>query len=191
MQMGVRTATYRYGVDAADLILWADERWLAFAMENGAPELTLDSIIGRSLWDFVSGDGTRRLFEEIHARVRQDGKPAIVPFRCDSPTLQRHMRMKIVRGEAGELIYESVLLRVEPQRHLKVLDAVSARSDGTLTMCSCCKRALLEPVGWLDVEDVSIKLRFFDTPEVPNLRYDICPECTQSIRKSSNGDSAA
>ena len=186
--MDAQFPTYRYRIDAADRLVWADEWWLAFAKENNAPELTVDSIFGRPLWDFISGDGTRRLFEEIHARVRQNGKPVIVPLRCDSPSLQRHMRLKLTAGEAGQLMYESVLIRAESQQYQRVLDPKSRRSDCWLTMCSCCKRVLLEPAGWLDVDDASIKLRFFDTPEVPNLRYEICRECEQSIKNiSENG----
>ena len=64
---------YRYRVDATDRINWVDSWWLAFARENGASELTADSVIGRSLWDFVSGADTRRLFKAIHERVRSSG----------------------------------------------------------------------------------------------------------------------
>ena len=113
---------YRYRVDATDRINWVDSWWLAFARENGAPELTADSVIGRSLWDFVSGADTRRLFKAIHERVRSSGAPVVLPFRCDSPSLRRHMRLTISREESQQLHYGSVLLRVEPQVLLPVLD---------------------------------------------------------------------
>ena len=142
---------YRYCVDATDRIIWVDSWWLAFARENGASELTADSVIGHSLWDFVSGADTRRLFTAIHERVRSSGAPAVLPFRCDSPSLQRHMRLTISREVRGSNCFTiAFLLRVEPQVLLTVLDDRRPRSDAFLTMCSCCKRSLLEPVaGWM------------------------------------------
>lgn len=182
---------YRYRVDAADTIVWVDQLWLAFANENGAPDLTEELVLGRPLWDFISGDVTRRLFSEIHRRVRLSHNPVVLPFRCDSPSLRRHLRLTIAEEQAGALIYESVLLRVEPQRYLAALDPEQPRSDCILTMCSCCKRALLEPVGWLELEDVAVRLRIFDRQEVPELRYTICPECGHAVNNSSDDGNAA
>lgn len=183
--------SYRYRVDEANRIVWVDERWLAFGRENGAPELTRDAVLGRCLWDFVAGDATRCLFEAIHAKVRSSGDTAVIPFRCDSPRLQRHMRLKITREGVDQLLYESVLLRVEPQPHLSLLDPRQARSDCVLTICSCCKRALLETQGWLGVDDVSVRLGLFDKPEVPQIRYTVCPDCNgMSGNPPSNGNAA-
>jgi hypothetical protein len=189
--MGQKSQTYRYRVDAGDLLVWVDEWWLAFAQENGAAALTEELVLGRSIWDFVAGDVTRRLFSALHERVRLTGKIVVLPFRCDSPSLQRHMRLTITLEEPGQLLYESVLIRVEPQRDLCVLEVGRQRSECFLTMCSCCKRALLESTGWLEVEDISVRLRLFDTREVPELRYTVCPECAQKMTNSSNNGNAA
>jgi hypothetical protein len=189
--MAASRPKYCYRVDAADRLVWVDAWWLAFAAENGAPELTEQSVLGRSLWDFIEGNEPRRLFAEIHARVRRTSKTLVLPFRCDSPTLQRHLRLKIVPAEQGELHYESILLRVEPQRMLTLLDPQQPRTDAMLTMCSGCKRALLEPVGWLEVEDISVRLRLFESRRVPQLRYTICPDCAVAMSDSPPNGSAA
>lgn len=175
---------YRYRIDADDRLVWVDRLWLAFASENGASELTEDFVLGRLLWDFIVGDETCQVYSSIHTRVRGSGQPVVIPFRCDSPTLKRHMRLTIAREEAGQLLYMSSLLRVEPQRELPALDRALPRSLNFLTMCSFCKRTLLESVGWLDVEDVSARLGLFEAPVVPELRYVVCPECgsTKSAR---------
>ena len=55
-------------------------------------------------------------------------------------------------------------------------------------MCSCCTRALLEPIGWLDIEQVSFKLRLFETRKVPEIRYTVCPDCRAST--SSDNETA-
>ena len=117
--MATEVPRYRYRVDAADVLVWVDELWLAFAKENGAPGLTRGSVVGQSLWDFVSGNELCSLYAEIHSRVRSSGLPAVLPFRCDSPSLQRHMRMTITREDEGQLGYECLLVRAVPRAILR------------------------------------------------------------------------
>jgi hypothetical protein len=189
--MAVPSLRYRYRVDAADTIVWVDDLWLAFARENCAVGLTKDAVLERSLWDFIVGDELRRLYMEIHARVRSSGRPAVLPFRCDSPTLQRHMRLTISREAEDHLLYESVLIRAVPQRKLDVLDPTQQHSDATLAICSCCKLALLEPVGWLELADVSVRLKLFEEQRVPRLRHTVCPECDAKLKNTPGDGNAA
>jgi hypothetical protein len=182
---------YRYRIDEADRLVWVDALWLAFAQENGAAELTEESVLGRSLWDYVAGDEIRRLYMEINGRVRLTGRSVILPFRCDSPTLQRHMRMTITRGDAGQLLYESLLVRTRSQRHLGVLDSARARSASFLTVCSCCKKALLETVGWLDLEDIAVRLGLFEMQKAPTLRHTVCPTCVRTLLDAAGNGNAA
>lgn len=114
-----------------------------------------------------------------------------MPFRCDSPSLQRHMRMTITHEHAGQLLYACLLVRAVPQRHTAVLDSGYPRADAHLTMCSCCKRALLEPLGWLDVEEVSVRLGLFEAEKVPELRHTICPECAGTLKSAADNGNAA
>ena len=179
---------YRYLVDDADLISEVDQWWLAFARENGTTELDADRVVGRPIWDFIAGEPTRALYRELHEYVRQSGIPVTVPFRCDSPTLQRYMQLTIRPLESGHLQYESELLRVKPQRRIEAIDSSRKRSKAVLTMCSCCKRSLLEPAGWLDLEDISLRLRLFDQQSVPNLRYTICPQCATRLEPKQSVD---
>lgn len=189
--MATQYPTYRYRVDADDLLVWVDEWWIAFAQENGASRLVEETILGRPLWDFVAGDEICRLYAAIHARVRASGKQVILPFRCDSPSLQRHMRLTITREDAGQLLYECLLLRAEPQRYLGVLDSERPRSQSFLTLCSCCKQGMLEPSGWIDLEDIAVRLKLFESPNVPELRHTICPACADTIQNSIDNGNAA
>ena len=189
--MANETLTYRYSVDADDLLIEVDTLWLAFARENGAAELTAASVLGRSLWDFVEGEAIRAVYEVIHTRVRSSGKSAMFPFRCDSPTLKRYMRMTIAFAEADQLIYESHILRVEPQRPLVVLDADQQRSQSFLTICSCCKKAMLESVGWLEIEEFVLAMGILESDNIPQLCHSICPECFKTICRSVDNNTAA
>jgi len=182
---------YRYRVDASDVLVWVNDAWIAFARENGAAGLVPPFVLQRSLWDFVAGEELRTLYREIHSRVRLSGIPAVLPFRCDSASLQRHMRLTITREDAGQLAYECILVRTVAQRHLDILDTEPRRSIAFLTMCSCCKRALLEPRGWMDLEEVCLRLKIFEAQEVPQLRHTVCHECAKVLAGASDHGSGS
>ncbi|WP_372726126.1 hypothetical protein [Novipirellula sp.] len=172
---------YRYRVDASDTIIAVDEWWLAFAKENNSLDLDEASVIGKSLWSFIADYPTQKLYKEIHHFVRVTGNPITVPFRCDSPTLRRYMQLTITLNDDKQLAYESVLLRAVASRRLAMLDPVQQRSAAFLTMCSFCKRSLIEPSGWLEMENIAIKLRLYRKQTVPELRYTVCPECEDQL----------
>jgi hypothetical protein len=182
--MDRETQTYRYCVDADDLLIEVDELWLAFARENGAPQLSAASVIGRSLWDFVEGEAIRAVYEDIHQRLRSSGKSAAFSFRCDSPRLKRHMSMSISPAENGQLVYASHILWTEPQREVLLLDADRQRTKSFLSICSCCKKAMLEPEVWLEIEKVSLSAGLLESGKVPQLRHTICPDCSHALTKS-------
>jgi hypothetical protein len=179
---------YRYYLDEADVVVCVDHWWLAFAKENNAAGLNESSVIGKVVWEFISDEPTRTLYKEIHDHVRSSGNPITVPFRCDSPTLKRYMQLSICKHVDGQLLYESALIRALPQRRLAVLGSTQKRSNAFLTMCSFCKRSLIEPSGWLEMENISLKLRMYDKQTVPELRYTVCPECANQLQHTCRVD---
>lgn len=186
--MQVQPPIYRYRVDGTDRIVWVDDWWLAFARENGAPDLDPTAVIGQPLWDFLSGRTTQEVFRQVHERVRSTGCPLTIRFRCDSPTLERYMRMTISPEEDRHLLYESAVLRTVATRAVNILNSKWRRTSAVLTMCSCCKKVLVEPLGWSELHEICGKLKFFEAERVPDLRYDICPRCASIILgKADNG----
>ncbi len=172
---------YQYCLDSSDVIVSVDHWWLAFAKENNATELDETLVVGRRAWEFIADEPTRSLYKEINAYVRMHDSPIAVPFRCDSPTLQRYMQLTISKCEHRLLLYKSVLIRTAPQQTLRILDSSQQRSNDFLTMCSFCKRSLIEPSGWLDMENISLKLRLYEKQTVPELRYTVCPNCLNNV----------
>ena len=168
---------YRYCVDEHDVVANIDHWWLAFAKENNAAELSEAAVVGHSLWDFISDEPTRILYSEIHSHVRATGNPITVPFRCDSPTLQRYMQLTVSSVAGKQLLYTSSLIRAVSQRHLSLLDPSQKRSNEYLTMCSFCKRSFVEPTDWLELENIALKLRLYDKQTVPGVLYTVCPDC--------------
>jgi hypothetical protein len=184
-------AKYRYRVDGNDVLVWVDSWWLAFARENGGPELTKEYVLGRSLWDFIADSGTRELYQQIHQQLRAGRQRVVLPFRCDSPTVNRHMQLTITTEPNGQLSYESVLLRAETHRKLALLDRDQRRSDAFLTVCSCCMTALLEPSGWLDLAEVVVRLHLLESERAPRLRHVTCPRCADQFRLVGGNGTAA
>ena len=174
--------TYRYCLDEADVVVCVDSWWLAFAKENNAAGLNETAVVGKVVWEFIADEPTRMLYKEINHRVRSSGNPITVPIRCDSPTLKRYMQLSIGQHVDGQLLYESSLIRALAQPRQAVLDSKQKRSNAFLTMCSFCKRSLIEPSGWLEMENISLKLRMYEAHTVPELRYTVCPECANQLQ---------
>ena len=177
--MAAPSPKYRYQLDASDRIVWVDPLWLAFAQENGASSLVEGAVLGRTLWEFIAGEPTVRFYQELHQRIRETGKPLSVPFRCDSPTLKRYMQLRISPNDNGLLDCVSLLLRVESVDRVRLLDAATPRSGATLTMCSCCKRGLLESAGWLEAQALEDRLGLTKSRFAPRLRHTLCPDCAK------------
>ena len=181
-----RFPAYCYGVDDADNLSRVDDSWLAFAHENGAPELTRSAIVGRCLWDFIADEGTQRLYEQLHRRVRSTSQPIVLPLRCDSPNLKRDIQLTISPDDAGALSYRSVILRVELQPQLALLTPTAKRTHDRLTMCSFCKKVCVEPMGWVNLERVAAKLHLFEGISAPRLFYEVSAECSTATADAAH-----
>ena len=145
MRASVQPA-FEYQLDPHDVVVSVSDDWLAFARENGAGELNVDSVIGKSLWIFIPDEPTRTFYQGIFGTVRATDKPVVVPFRCDSPTLRRFMGLEVRHRPGCGIDLKSILDRVEPCERRVLLDVNALESSDCLTMCSCCKNVLIEPV---------------------------------------------
>ena len=175
-----------YSIDRLDHIKSVDEQWLAFARENGASNLRREYVVGRSLWDFVKGAEVRRLYEAIFQDVRDGQGIAIVPFRCDSPNLRREMRLTMTSGDNAMINLQGVLCQARLTRFIPLFDQNARRSDQQLTLCSVCKRALLEPMGWMQVAEVASRMSLFDKELQPEIVHSVCPNCALNAPLSLN-----
>lgn len=178
---------YQYRVDRHDCISWVNSWWLAFARENGGHRLTEQLVVGRSLWDFIADDETRQLYQALHYRLRGHDSTVVLPLRCDSPNVRRHMQL-IITGKSGEktLMYEGGIVQAKPREYLAVLDSAKQRTNPCLWMCSCCKHVLLEPKGWIEVEEISEILQLNRRQRLPRCRQTLCPHCRKMLSDSVN-----
>jgi hypothetical protein len=166
-------------VDADDQITFVDESWMAFARGNGALSFTAGSVLGTSLWDYISEKATLEFYRIFVQKVRATGGTIVVPFRCDGPECRRFMEMSIVGLDAGALEFRSVLLREEARPKVDLLDPDFPRTEAMLIMCAWCKKVNAD--GWVEAEETVRRLRLFEQARLPRITHGVCPACREVL----------
>ncbi len=177
---------YTYRIDGGDSIVFVSDLWCEFAVRNDAPELTAKRVLDRSLWDFIAGPETLRLYREIFARVRRTGKAVTIPFRCDAPAVRRYMQLDIQPRDGYQLQFTGRILGQEPRPLVPLLERHAARSQTLLRMCSWCKRVAVPANQWLETEEAIVRLGLIDTPTLPQLTHTVCDTCRAGLSAGGN-----
>ena len=170
-----------YTVDSLDRIIAIDGPWDEFARANGAPALTRDSVLGRSLFDYVDGVEAAELTALLFERARK-GSVAPIPFRCDSPTHRRFLSLALRADARGQVRCESTLEREEERAFQPLLDAAAERRGDIVVICSWCKKVRLPAGAWVEVEEAAAPLRLFGPS--PQISHGVCEPCMERIRAS-------
>jgi hypothetical protein len=174
-------ATYVCRINRADIIEFVNDAWVRFAGECGSPTLP-HVVIGTSLWRHITGSEAVHLYRQLLAKVRETNAEVSVPFRCDSPTMRRFMRMKITPLPQGQVEFSTWIEREEPYlRSIPLLDPFAPKDQGKLLrMCSWCKK--IENDGsWLEIEEAVERLGLFDKLPLPEITHGICDGCLKMM----------
>lgn len=167
-----------YQLNARDEIISVGGDWVRFAEANEAADLS-DGVIGRPLWDFVTGSTTRYVYRELLARVRA-GRTVAFNYRCDSTSLCRFMRMTMVPAVEGCVGFDSETLRTEPRvPPLHRFMSGTATRPG-LRMCSWCNRVEVSR-SWEDLEIAVERLGLLALAHPPLISHAMCPPCYAQI----------
>lgn len=176
---------FTYHVDANNRLESVDSEWLLFARENEASHLTAEAVVGQPLFQFVAGEETRLLYQEIIDRVRRTQRTAVIPFRCDSPSVRRFMTLVISPRTNGHLQFTAQLIREEEREPVPLFDPSISRAEEFIVVCSWCRR--VEASGcWLEVELAVRRLELFDKTRQPRISHGICAECAKSLRREAD-----
>jgi hypothetical protein len=173
-------------IDGADVITSIGTDWDTFAAANGGASLSGSQVVGRSLFDFITGDDTQQIYRLLLHRVRALDAPIIVPFRCDSPDTRRYMRLEIRPMRQRGIEFHSVGLRVDARRHLRLVDASEPRLPTRLISCSFCLHVQICEEQWLEAEDAVVRLGLLAREKLPQLVPGVCPACNASLRGRLN-----
>ena len=191
--MGEVGQTSVWTIDRDNVITSVGGDWDAFAESNDAASLCGSSVVGRSLFDFISGEETQRIYRLLLRRVRAVDAPVIVPFRCDSPEMRRHMRLEIEPLSERAIEFRGVLVAAEPRPHLRLLARNAPRSEALLVSCSFCLRMRLPNGEWIEAEDAVVRLGLLTLERTPRLAHGICPACKAKLygRRGNMGEPPA
>jgi hypothetical protein len=169
---------YVYKIDGQSRIVSLSSNWLSFARENQAGEsLHPDRVLGRSIWEFISGTETQHLYELVFQKVRTMSKLVAIKFRCDAPDLLRFCNLAIVPHGDGSLELYSQVVRTQARASVRLLDPSQPRSAELIRICSVCKRVVLPDDRWVEIEVAISALKLFEAPELPQITHVACPDC--------------
>lgn len=173
-----------FEIDASDRIVAVDRAWLEYAAANDAPDLTRDRVLETSLWDYIEGSELKLLYHGILERVRESNTPLEIPFRCDSPTHARFMRLRIApRGIGHSLQLESKTLRITQRASIGLLERDRADPNmRPLSICSVCKAIRMPDSNWAELEEAIVKLELTGAYDPPRLSHGICDHCSDQLR---------
>lgn len=175
---------YIYRIDASDRLTFVNSDFLAFAQANGAPELSEAALVGRSVWDYISGVQVQDIYRSLFGMVRSGARIDNLPFRCDSPNLRRFMKLALRSLGDGEIELRGSLLQEQARYDVRLLvDCAAPNSGGYLEVCSWCKRVLSERNHWLELEDAIGKMNLMAPLAMPELNQSVCPTCEAGAMK--------
>ncbi len=167
---------YSYRIDRSDRIISVDSAWLEFAQQNEAPELTEDAVLGEPIWGFITGKTVQRLYRDLFATLRSDNAETMLPFRCDSPGIVRHMELLVRSGPSGSINLTGRLTHTEEREPISLFSRHAARGKRETFICSLCRR--LEIGGeWLSIDEAIVRRRWFASNLPPRLKETVCPDC--------------
>jgi hypothetical protein len=171
------TASVEYRINAQDQLVDPSEDWTRFALENAAPHLVANQVLGRSLWEFISDTATQMLYKALLTKVRSGEARGSVELRCDAPHLRRYIRLAMSPLSNGRVQFIGTVLKVEQRKSIRLLDPLVGRSGELLTMCSWCKSVLLPDGRFVEVEEAVETLGLFQREVLPAVNHGICPTC--------------
>lgn len=155
--------------------------WNDFAEENNAPGLTTDSVIGHSLWDYISDPAVMHFYSGAVKAVLKNGKTISLPYRCDAPDWRRSMKLRLIRSSKELCEVISTTTAMEPRPWVELLDDTMERSEFWLPICSWCKRVGIDDSRWLEVEDAANELSENEVWPLPRMVHVTCPECQAKL----------
>jgi hypothetical protein len=176
-----------YRLDANDQIVDVGGKgWDAFARENGGVDAMRSRIIGTKLYAHVSGKVTRLYTWTMLDSVRRLGRPAVRPYRCDSPDLKRFMEMTIEDAGNGELLLSHRLIRTEPLRRRAHFSAVGGPTHKIFVRCSMCNRLNVDN-GWLEPDIAASHPKLAELREDIPVIYSVCDACQVDVKNRVRG----
>jgi hypothetical protein len=170
-----------YTIDVDDRLALVNPSALSmFAPAGGSAQ----SLLGRSVWDFVAGAQIRQLWQVLYSRVRAAGAPVFVPMRADTPSFRRLVDLELhpMADRSIQHIYECVWTEARPA--IALLDPAYPRDERSLPSCAWCRRIQVRFGVWEEIEQAQQTLRIEAVETLPTLKPAVCASCKQSVLRT-------
>ena len=172
-----------YHINKEQRIVFLNEGWYSFAKKNKASYLSSDTVINMPIFQFITDESCRHLYQMLIKRCREKHKALRLSFRCDSPEKRRFMSMEIIPLEKDATAFKSCVVREESRYPVELLDVDVDRSDEFVSICSWCKKVRVDGNNWVEVEEASEQMGLFGAVALPQLSHGMCPMCLENTRK--------
>jgi len=169
-----------YTIDACDRLIAVNREFVA----SFAPADAAQALIGRSVWDFVSGTVPRQLWGVLYDRVRAVNAPVFVPLRADSASERCVIDVELHPVGDRSIRHVRECAWVEPRPAIALLDPNYPRDERSLLRCAWCARIQVRLGLWQEIEDAQAALRIEAAATLPAIRDGVCAPCTQSVLKT-------
>lgn len=169
-----------YRIDANDVLVDTGDGWNEFAEANEAPEL-VGGTTGRSLWDHVAEGPVRDLWRAAVVGVRESGRVATVPFRCDGPATRRWYEMSLTPAPDGSVGFRSLLVfEMDRPEVLELRRAGSSGEGAAIEVCCWCAAAR-DGATWRVIEEVLATSRALEGASA-TIVHGFCERCAKVAR---------
>ena len=128
--------TYDYIIDLKDVVVAVSKNWQSFSDRNmGGSACLPENIIGSSLWNHICDAETKHLYQIILHKVREHGRQAKFPFRCDSPSERRFLNLSVIPIKDGSVHFKSEIVKTESREPVDLLRGDMQRSEDLIRIC--------------------------------------------------------
>lgn len=172
-----------YHIDKERRISFVNDNWHSFAIENGAGELTRNAILDKPIYDFITDESCRHIYEMLIERCEKSKEMLVLSFRCDSPVKRRFMLMEIFPLKNESTGFKSCIIKEQNRDTVEFLDRNTKRSEEFMKICSWCKKVEVDERFWVEVEEAIEHLGLFGVSPLPQLTHGICPTCLQYVKR--------
>ncbi|MFK7787988.1 MAG: hypothetical protein AB8C95_00665 [Phycisphaeraceae bacterium] len=173
-----------YLLDRSDRIVKVCPQWSDLARQRMAMRLDEEMVLGRSLWDFVQGGATQRLYDTLIHHCRATGQKLTFTYRGDSPDAIRYMRMVLLPGYHGIVRFRSELLHEQSRRRAVYFTHAAYPRRPELLQCGLCNR--LEHNGrWYTLDDALRNTDAIDSLMPTEVGDTVCEGCITRIENAT------
>ena len=161
-----------YLLDPEFRIVYCNAAWNTFALQNGAPGLIREKILGTPVMEVIA-DPLRGFYEHFYGMVQKAREPWEHDYECSSDQQYRLMRMRVLPLPSSFLLVENSL-RVEHPHSAMAADLSQLSytdSRGVMVMCAHCRRTRHPETSRWDWVPHLVA----DLP--PNTSHGLCKNC--------------